>query len=262
MKYQSKIHKKHVTLYQAGCGTRRNYKGYLFTNHSWFEQYPLSYFVYDPPILVENLLDWGLCDQGISYMESGGIHHAMTVVGQENYRNVADILEEWRNGWASTLVPLVGEGVKLLTPTRSRLLIFSRAGWIDEFKDYRKGYVSLDDVDECFLAVEDPERKKHIKGKDMCASLHWQHVVGGSPVSPGSREITRKIGQAIYKAVAPLEEVLPTEHYALVAWRPIDELDIIDPLEATDRSPLDEALEFLLGSTGTPCQLPIFLTDN
>jgi hypothetical protein len=260
MKYN--VGRKHVTLYQAGCGTRRNYKAYLQTNHSWFEQYPLSYFVYDPPIHVESLLDWGLCDQGISYMQSGGVYHAMTVVGLENYPNVADILEEWKNGWSSTLVPLMGEGVRLLTPVKSRLLIFSRAGWLPEYKKYRKSYIELETINECFLPDVDPIRKEHLKGKDMCASLHWQHVTGGTLIDTREpRKVGRKIGQAYYEAVGPIDEI-PATDYALVAWRPIDELNLIDPAEAVDKSPLDEALEFLLGSTGTPCQLPIFLTDN
>jgi hypothetical protein len=252
------VQKKRVNPYEAGCIVRRHGKGYLTTNtEEWLEKYPLSYFLYDPPILVEDMKAWGICDQGVTYTTSGGVVHAQTVVGRGNYPNTADILMEILNGWASALVPLVGDKVKLLEPGgRSRRLIFHRGGWIDNYNPYRAFYQPLDRIQECMLPDEDPRRREHLAGNEMCASLHWQHVEGGK--DNGSRHVMRQIGEMTYEAIAPMEEHPPQEQVALVAWLPIDEIDIVDNPDIEDKSPVMEALSFLAHQTA----LPVYITDN
>ena len=251
--------RKQVKPYEAGCITRRHGKAYLTTDtKKWLTQYPLSYFLYDPPILVEDEKSWGICDQGVSYIESGGIWHAQTVVGRHHYPNTADILMEILNGWASSLVPLVGDKIKLLQPGGiSRRLIFHRGGWIINHKEYREEYQSLNVIQTCMLPNDHPDRSAHVKGETMCASLHWQHVTGGK-ANGDDRYIERKIGEMVYNAVAPLEKCPPEEQMALVAWLPIDEIDIVNNEDMQDKSPVVQALEFLAGQTS----LPIFITDN
>lgn len=252
------IKTKHVNLYIAGCKTRRRGKGYLWTDESRFKNHPMSYFIKDPPEIVEDMKLWGISDQGVTYFQHGGIWHAKAVMGRAGYPNTADIFEEWLNGWASTLVPLIGEGVKLLTPGRSRLLIFHAAGWIREFRSYRKNYVELPRPDVCFLPNDDPDREKHLEGKTMCASLHWQHVRGGKPISQG-RLVDMSVGQHTYRAVGEMTP-LPKEVYAYVGWRPIDELHIVGDIEEPDT--ISTAMDFLFQASATQCQLPVFLTDN
>jgi hypothetical protein len=260
----SKVQRKHVNLYKAGCVIRLHKKLYFWTKperfHDTTGQYPFTYYVYDPPIYVPDLVSWGLCSEGVTYFQSGGIWHAQKVIGRDNYPNTADVLEEWLNGWASTLVPMMGEGLKLLTPGKSRLLIYHGGGWIDEYKDYRDDYISVLNREICMLPNSDPRRSAHLDGEDMCASLHWQHVTGGDREKRLDRRVERTIGQCTYPAVMPIDGEEPTEHYALVAWRPIDELHLVDT--GIDDNAIQEAIDWLTGATGIPAQLPIFVTDN
>ncbi|MHA1951262.1 MAG: hypothetical protein ACW987_15515 [Candidatus Thorarchaeota archaeon] len=255
----STIHKKQVKPYEAGCVVRRHGKGYLTTDtKKWLEQYPLSYFLYDPPILILDEKKWGICDQGVSYVEHDGIYHAQTVVGRSNYYNASDILMEILNGWASALVPLVGDKVKLLQPGGvSRRFIFHRGGHIDNYALYRKEYQDLGMIQECMLPENDPLRGLHLAGKDMCASLHWQHVENGSQ-STKDRYTSRLVGEMTYDAVAPIEDHPPQDQLALIAWLPIDEIDIVDSKDMQDKSPVMDAIAFLAGQSA----LPVFITDN
>lgn len=257
------ITKKRVNPYIAGCDRRRHGKVYLVTDiEKWLNQYPLSYYLFDPPILA-NERDWGICDQGVSYVETGGVWHAKTIVGRGmingtvGYYNTADILMEFANGWASALAPLQGEHVKDLEPGgRSRRLIFHRGGYLKNFEIYRKEYQKLPGIQECMLPKGSEQYKRHIAGKDMCASLHWQHVQGGSTRT--GRLTTRVIGELQYEAVRPLEGHAPQEELALVAWLPIDEIHIVDNEDMQDKSPVMKALDFLVGQTS----LPVYVTNN
>lgn len=251
------VSKKRVKPYVAGCDTRRHGKAYLTTNtKKWLDKYPLSYFLYDPPILVEDETAWGVCDQGVSYTANGGIWHAQTIVGRSNYYNTADILMEITNGWGSALAPLIGDQIKLLQPAQSRRLIFHRGGFIDNYEQYRIDYQPLAAVQECMLPEGD-ERDLHIAGKEMCASLHWQHVEGGRR-NPNDRYTVCQVGEMTYDAVAPIENRPPMDKLALVAWLPIDEINIVDNDEMLDKSPIEKALEFLAGHSA----LPVYVTDN
>lgn len=252
--------RKQVMPYWAGCEVRRHGKAYLTTNsRKWLEKYPLSYFLYDPPILIdeETEKDLGICDQGISYIQdNNGIWHAQNVIGRSSYHNTADILMEIVNGWASALVPLIGDGVKNLTPIQSHRMIYHRGGYIDEFEEYRKQYKDLSLIQKCMLPDDDPMRPAHLSGEIMCASLHWQHVEGGSNFN--NRYIVRQVGEAMYDAVAPIPDVKPTERLALVAWLPIDEIDVVDNVDIEDKSAINDALAFLAGMNS----MPVYVTNN
>jgi hypothetical protein len=254
--------RKHVTPYVAGCKVRKHGKGYLNTNsRKWISQYGLAYFLYDPPISIspEEEVIYGLCDQGISYITdpSTGILHAQNVVGRNNYPNTADVLMEILNGWASALVPLQGENVKLLEPIKSRRLIYHRGGYLHNYGDYRREYLQLSNIQQCMLPESDDRYLAHIRGDDMCASLHWQHVIGGNQ-EKDSRHTVRTIGEMVYDAYAPIENWPPEEGLALIGWLPIDEINIVDSEEIDDKSAIDEALAFLVGQTS----MPIYVTDH
>lgn len=260
------VAKKRVAPYVAGCDRRRHGKAYLVTDTGrWLDQYSLSYFLYDPPIhyTPEDEKLWGLCDQGVSYVEAGGVWHAQTIVGRGHvngdigYYNAADILMEIQNGWASALAPLQGDQVRLLEPGgKSRRLIFHRGGWIHNYQEYRQDYRDLHGIQECMLPKGSDAYKRHIAGEEMCASLHWQHVEGGTKRI--KRLTTRRIGELTYEAYRPIEGHPPQDDLALVAWLPIDEIHIVDNEDMQDKSPVAKALEFLSAQTS----LPIFITDN
>lgn len=254
------VAKVDIKPYIAGCGVRRHGQAYLTTNmREWREVYELNHFVLDPPVLIgdkESLANWGLCDQGVAYIDQYDtatgkvITHAMTVVGRESYPNVADILEEWEAGWASTLVPLIGNDIHKLTP-ESRLYIVHASGWMDNWKVYRDEYLKTPRP-PCMLAKDDPVYCQHLDGDDMCAGLHWQNVFTGVRYLKHDRYVERTIGQTVYQAVGPIKDNMPVYKYAIVAWRPIDSITVVDSEDIQDKSPVEKALEFLSASTAIP----------
>jgi len=262
----STVSTKHVNLYTAGCVTRRHGYMYLWTKPERFEQrlgyYPLAYYVKDPPVfLTGGLTAWGLCSQGITYQQYGNVTHAFTVVGMDNYPNAADVLEEWLNGWPSTLAPDNSNAIKMLTPGESKLFVVHGRGWINDWKPYRDNFI---DVGRglCLLPDNDPQHLPHLKGEDMCAALHWQHIIGKEleRVKAKDRRAERHIGQHVYPAVMPINGVEPECSYAIIAWRPVDEIHVVD--KGIDDLAIQEAIEWLTGAAGVPCQLPVFVTDN
>jgi hypothetical protein len=258
------VKRKHVNPYIAGCVVRRHAKAYLWTNPDGERSaYPFSYFVYDPPIMLQSKEAWGITDSGITYnlRQGTNIYDAFDVVGYDNYPNPSDVLEEWENGWMSTLAPTkVGNGMKLLTPGKSRVIAIHSRGWIDDYRPYREQYIDVPTVQNCFLPDDNPERRVHLKGDNMCASLHWQHVVGGDREKRLDRRVERTIGQKTYAGVMPIDGVEPECHYAAIAWRPVDEIHVVDT--GIDDNAIKEALDWLINATAIPAALPIFVTDN
>ena len=135
-------------------------------------------------------------------------------------------------------------------------MIFHRAGYIHNYDLYRREYQTIPGIQDCMLAKDSPDYQRHLEGKEMCASLHWQCVEKGAPID--GRTVKRIIGEAQYTALGPITGNLPKHDTALIAWLPIDEIDIVDSNEFEDKSPVMEALEFLSSQTA----LPIFVTDN
>lgn len=259
----SKVTHKHVNPYIAGCVVRRHAKAYLWTDPDKSTGiFPFSYFVYDPPIMLPSLEAWGMTSTGITYNLRAGtdIYDAYDVVGCDNYPNSSDVLEEWENGWMSTLAPQMGNGMKLLVPGKSRVIAVHARGWIDDYRPYREKYIDIPDRDRCLLAKDDPERKVHVAGDIMCAALHWQHVVGGDREKRLDRRVERTIGQKTYAGVMPIDGVEPACHYAAIAWRPVDEIHLVDT--GIDDNAIKDALDWLCNATAIPAQLPIFVTDN
>jgi len=254
------IARKLVSAYTAGCGTRLHGHAYLVTNvKKQLERYPFGYFVNDPPILIEDPSAWGLASIGLSYMFKDGVWHVKDWIGADNYPNFADIAEEFINGYASSLLPLNDgskEHISLLTPGKSRRLLFHPHGWIDNFAEYRQNWVPLARWDECILPDSDFRRPDHLAGKEMCASLLWQVVEKGKVGE--NRQTMRKVGECEYWAVAPMADVKPLYRLAFNMWLPIDEVHVIDNEEIKDKSKVADALNFLVGL----CSVPIFVTNR
>lgn len=251
------IGRKHLRRYVAGCGTRKSGYVYMYTDmQKWLRTYPLSYFLYDPPVLVSNPGDWGLSAQGISYVEKGGVTHAMDWIGKENYPNTADILEELLQFDGSGLIPL-SPGITKLIPGKSRRLLFHPRGYLHNAGIYREHFQETDRP-VCILSPDDYRRSMHLDhdANQMCAGLHWQDVLGLSP-EPDSRLGVRRNGDTIYRAAGPIIGEPPQYDLALVAWLPIDELHIVEGDEGRNDSKIAKAIEVLSRISN----LPVFLTN-
>lgn len=246
------IKHKHINNHIAGCGTRRQGKVYMYSDlQKHLSKYPFGYFLYDPPILINDLTTWGICAQGISYIFKEGYYHAVDWIGENNYPNAADILEEAFNFGGSGLVPLNPQ-IGKLTMGKSRRLLVHPNGYLKNNKVYKENVLALEKIPQCFR----PKGfQQHIKPNinEPCASLHWQTVTGGTPSS--DRYITRTIGDTVYKAVAPIPGEDPIFGIAIIGWFPIDELHVI---YSDDRSDMDKALSLLKDINSS---IPTYITD-
>ena len=265
---------KHVSPYLAGCTVRRHGKLYAVTETDNYDKdYALSYQVLCPPHYIgteEVMWSWGVSAQGVGFYKVNGILHLLSCIGADNYPNVADTLEEWLNGWASTLLPQNDPRLRQLTPgpNGSRILFFHSRGHLTDFKTYRENFLQTRRP-ECLLPDDEEhkaQRQRHLDGDEMCAGLHWQHVLKGmnsqkKDVDPTRRYVDRTIGELTYRAVGPINhKEIPPAEYAIVAWRPIDRFDIVDNEAIDDKSEVEKALEFLLGQGAIP--MPVFRTDH
>lgn len=250
---------KYVPQVERGCATRRAGMTYMVTDKKWFKQYPLEYFLFDPPVYVPEPINWGLSPQGISYVKKNDIVHAQDWIGAVYYPNAADILEEAVTLGASGLAPLTNQ-IGELTPGKSRRLLFHPAGWLHNAKAYKEEEVTDPGIPTCPKKKGSEERKRHNGKNDvMCARLHWQHITGGTPlfdapIPPGKeRAVQRKIGDTTYLGIKPLESPAPEMGLALIAWLPIDELHVVQG----DDDKVAKALELLSKIS----DLPFFLTN-
>jgi hypothetical protein len=246
------IKQKQMVQHLAGCGLRRQGKVYMYSDmKKHLEKYPFGYFLYDPPILIEDPANWGICPQGISYIFKDGVYHAVDWIGVNNYPNASDILEEAFQVGGSGLVPLNLQLDKL-TMGKSRRLLVHPHGWLQNNQPYKREYQNLPQVPECFRPIGSRQHKKP-SVNEPCASLHWQTVEGGNVIS--ERYVQRTVGSTTYNAVAPLTTEKPVFSLAIIGWLPIDELHVVN---SEDKSDLDKALDLLKNLTS---DMPVFLTN-
>jgi hypothetical protein len=108
-------------------------------------------------------------------------------------------------------------------------------------------------VPPCFLSQKSALYKQHVAGLDCCASLHWQVV--GKKKKSSDREIERTVGDHQYPAVCQINEIPADLHLGLIAWLPIDEIQIVDNLDIPDKTDVEKALDFLIGLTSIPISI-------
>jgi hypothetical protein len=218
LKYQA----KKIPNVTRGCGRSRVAGAtYAVTDKEWFRQYPLSYFLFDPPILVKNPTAWGLSAQGISYVQKDGVWHAQDWIGAQFYPNAADILEEAVNLNGSGLFPLTNQLGQLTE--KSKRLLFHPRGWIKDPAPFHENLL-FKDLPDCPKKDDNHKINQHF----MCAMLHWQDVTGGVDIDPTQRYVNRTIGQTTYQAAKVPLGVQPDFELALIGWLPIDEFQVVE----------------------------------
>lgn len=248
-----KIKSKYISQPLAGCGYRRQGKVYMYSDmKKHLEKYKFGYFVYDPPILIDDPTTWGICPQGISYIFKDGVYHAVDWIGVNNYPNAADILEEAFSMNGSGLVPLNPQIAKLTVGKSRRLLVHPR-GYLNNNTSYKEKYLALERIPHCFRPKGKQQHKSPLVA-EPCASLHWQTVTGGLPEI--GRYVQRTIGSTTYKAVAPIEGDVLDHSLAIIGWLPIDELHLV---QSEDNQEMDRIMKAL---KDIDPNIPVFLTGN
>lgn len=244
------IQRKTVTPVKLGCnapGTvgRKTGATYVVSNmKKWLNKYPWQYFIQDPPLEI-NPDDFGMSAQGLGIEKlSDGYYHVFDWIGASFYPNPADIIEEAFQQYGSTLTR-IEKRLGLLTPGKSKRFLCHPSGYLDDYADIKilkDQFIELDQMgtDHCFLPKGE-QRDRHVEDPyEMCAMLHWQHVM---PMDSVDNRIGRRIiGDSQYISATPPDGKQMKGHLAIVAWLPIDEFHIVD---SPDGDELNRALAVL-----------------
>lgn len=232
------------------------------------KHYPWGYFVQDPPYPIDDPSVYGMSAQGVAYYKIGDTWHVFDWIGAQYYPNAADILEEAFNLDGSTLVPIT-KNLALLEPGKSKRFLCHPCGNImdpEKIQELKQNYVEIPGLPSpihCFLPDGDAQLEHIHDNGQMCATLHWQHVM---PLANAKREFKkqlgvadprmgfRDIGQTQYIAARPIDNKQPKCSLAIVGWLPITELHVVD-------TPDTDKLETALNKLKDLSKIPIFLTN-
>src|SRR5262245_17822038 len=210
------------------CGYRKKGGVYLTVPTSE-DGAPVEMFLLDPSQPVE-LDALGIAPCGVRLIEKEGVWHVFDVVGQDNYPNVCDVIEEAR--WLG-----VSRRCELLDYSRltkeSRLVLIHQRAFIKNYQEYPKHFTIQEANDfRC------PYKHPRVDDLDeLCAGLWWHDVVEG--IKPGEEShrdpVSRKLEcGASYGCYAQPAEVKPEYQYAIFAIFPIGQIEVIE--DADDRT--------------------------
>lgn len=175
----------------------------------------------------------GIAPVGITFFERGGVMHIADWVGESNYMNVADILEEIvRYGGSRKIAKkeLLTDAFLRLDHRSEIFLLHPRA-----FIHNAGAYLAARDQ----TAPDDwwcPKRKaEHHRtaNRQMCASLWWEDIEGGTlvPDEGDPRLVSRTNGSTTYLGFSPPADVAPKRSPAFIARFKIRNLAVVKGLQ-------------------------------
>lgn len=218
---------------------------------------PLEYFIVDPPHVVD-LAALGVTPRGVHLVEREGVWHIFDVVGQDNYPNVLDVIEEGRDMGFSRRCEL--PDYSRLGPN-SRLILIHQRAMITNYSEYVSRLTDEQrEAFECPIEVwmnrmgSGVGESEKIHDLDdlttMCAGL-WQYDVEGADIEGGEFQddgstkprLYRKLeGGAMYPGWPRPEEIEPEYRYAIFMSLPLARLVVVnDPDDNTHEKKLEKA---------------------
>jgi hypothetical protein len=228
------------------CGYRK--KGGVYLTVPTSENgMPIEFFLLDPPLPVE-LPVLGIGPRGVHLIEKEGVWHVFDVVGQENYPNVCDLIEEARVWGISRRCELLD--YSQLT-AESRLVLLHQRAYIRNFTDYPPQFGEQERRDfRC------PKNKHSLDTPEvMCAGL-WRHDLfeGIEPVN-NDESYRRSLECGVrYRGYRRPQDITPEYQYAIFGIFPIGQLEVIaDPGDGMHEQKLERARK---------AQLPVSLVQE
>lgn len=247
-----------------GCGSRQAGGMYLTTPLSASGS-PIEAFLVDPPFRVDPELERRLMlsDVGVKVIKRAkregdvgpDVYDVWDIVGQNNYPNVADMIQEIRGMGISRRIS-ASEDFALLGP-ESKLIMLHRRAWIDNYHDYYGAlFMENDDLKASSPAmVQDvgcPRRKLNAyyaasgrtaltvlephsceqdgNSRDLCLGLAFEDVEGGETLYDPTlrpRTVKRSVGDTTYLARHRPDGITPVYGLAVFGRFPIGQIDVI-----------------------------------
>lgn len=204
---------------KRGCGSRVAGGLYLATPLGP-NGHLVECFVLDPPRPVEAAV-LGLSARGISlFQDNNGTTHVMDWIGSENYKNVADFLEETRRFGLSRRAPSTID-FALLGPGSRIFCVHSRA-YIENAEELQAA-IAPGESAACpaFVAYSHCGRGS-TANHSPCGGLWWHDVEGADP-----RDGLRTLGSTTYQAFPLSQPVVPRYQLAIFATLPIRQVEVV-----------------------------------
>jgi hypothetical protein len=269
-------------LANRGCGTRKA-GGIYLTTPLGPNGMPVDYFLVDPPLRIDPEFERsrGLANIGVKLLERptregepSGIWDVWDVVGQDNYPNVADMIQEIRGMGVSRRIA-ANEAFANLSG-QSKLLLLHRRAWIENYHDYY-GALSIENQDlraqgkegmasdlGCprtaiadLTGLEPHSCEGGGNSAEMCLGVVFDDVRDGEDLfDPGlkPRTVRRTIGDTTYLGRHRPDGVTPEYGLAVFGRFPIARIDVIrDLASGTHHDRFAKA---------TAAQLPVFVEDE
>jgi hypothetical protein len=243
---------------KRGCGIREAGGVYLSTplgpNGT-----PVEWFLVDPPFRVDAEMKrrLGLGNKGVKLKERpdregnpSGIWDVWDVVGQNNYPNVADMIQEIKAMGVSRRIASNEDFAKL--SGQSKLLLLHERAWIDNHFDYYGSlYMENRDLEEqdkdrmasdlgCprwmiqdLTSLEPHSCDPEGNSGEMCLGVVYDDVEGGEELydpSLKARTVKRTIGDTTYLARSRPGGIEPIYGLAVFGRFPIARIDVIRDL--------------------------------
>lgn len=224
-----------------GCGKR--VPGGIYAECGLSEDgKPVEDFLFCPPQPVDAKAA-GVTPLGTKLVEHRGVWHVLDWVGAAHYPNPADFIEETRRlGVSRRLSPLLD--YSLLTPESRILLMHERALAEDPTRLWRLLELAEETPRGCPRQVSE---HYHADLSDLllsvaygdtpdarfpyCAAWHWETVRDGTPVSEGSRLVTREMPAFTYTAKRAPDGLNTEWRLGLFMWVPIGRLAVVRDAE-------------------------------
>jgi len=227
------------------CGRRKKGKAY-FTVATGPGGVPIEWFLIDPPVPV-SLEEMNIRPRGVFLIEREGVHHVYDVIGEGDYPNVADFIEEAREHGISRMAKSISLDFSKIT-SDSRLIIIHRRALITNWQEL----VDAMPPEERWLArcprMLDHKHSFFGRGPDEpCLGLVWHDLRKGVDVEPlaeseSRMRVTRQLRCGVeYHGFRDLG--LQTEHqYAIFGSFPLGQIEvIIDPDDETHLEMFEQA---------------------
>jgi hypothetical protein len=259
-----------------GCGNRVAGGAYLTVKTSKNGS-PLEYFLLDPPIRIDGDQEHALqlADVGVKLIErvssSGellGVFDVWDIVGQKDYPNVADVVEETRRKGVSRRIGLSEDFAKI-TPA-SRLFLLHRRAWIDNYQDYYGAMLMEQGMDGGVAGIQPELRCPKVllamtgfpveiahtiqpegNSEQLCLGIIYEDVEGERRFADGRRRVQATVGDLTYDARERPDGVTPHYGLAIFARFPIHQIDVIRGATEEDH---EEAYQKAL-KAGIPTEL-------
>jgi len=236
-----------VQVAPRGCGVRKLGAVYLEVDTAPDGQ-PIEAFLVDPPIAID-AGSLGITPKGVKVIDDGEAGVLIDWIGNRDYPNVADYIEEARRHGISRRLPSNLEFDQLTEDTRL-LLVHAKACVLNSaayWREVEAPWCPKDQAEHC-------DMRYRAQG-GLCGAVWWDDITGGceSVLGDGLRAVVREMPAFSYLGRRCPDDVTPIYQLGVFMQHRISRLVVVrDPEGGRHDAVIDRVRE---------ADLPVVLVD-